>query len=65
MVLVDSVDMDGSIVAGTQSFDIEFNRSDPIMLTGGAGVKLWGVHWFTDISLIGEEYVRLGAAWIF
>jgi hypothetical protein len=65
IVAIDDSKLDTVISTPTQSYEVEFNRKDPLVIRAGASVRAFGLHWFADVGVVGEEYVRLGTALVF
>ena len=65
IILYGDAALDSPISTSTQTYKVSFDRKDPFSITAGVSVEQWGLHWFTDLSLIGEDSLRLGAAVVF
>jgi hypothetical protein len=65
VVALENTELDALIATPNASYEIEFDRTDPFSATAGLSVKQWGIHWFTELSVIGEDSIRVGAALVF
>lgn len=65
VAVYEDAELDTPISTSTVSYDIEFERRDPFSIMAGASVRKLGIHWFADLSVIGEDSLRLGAALVF
>jgi len=52
--------LDATVVNGPSRYELEFERSDPVMVYGGGGFVLKGVKCYLEIEGGGENAVRIG-----
>jgi len=65
VIVLEDAALDTPISTPALSYEIEFERTDPFSVTAGLSIRQWGIHWFTDLSVIGEDSLRVGAALVF